>query len=135
MGPQQNENKFKKSNQNRRTATAKRILQLTSSRNHTLLLLITEGSVKTSKRCAVTMGCRCISKEVQPSKTSWWLPRTNIPCKREVESSIDINVTGWSVMRNTLVNHQEHLQRGSKNISRPPPQYLTTITPLVTKSL
>ena len=36
---------------------------------------------------------------------------------------------------NTLVNHPEHLERGSRNISRPPPQYLTIIKPLVTKSL
>ena len=38
-------------------------------------------------------------------------------------------------MMNILVNHQEHLERGSKNISRPPPQHLSTITPLVTVSL
>ena len=29
----------------------------------------------------------------------------------------DTNVTGWSVMRNTLESPQEHLERGSKNIS------------------
>ena len=117
MGPQQNENKIKKSNP--KNSNNQRILELTSSRNHTLLFLITEGSGKVSKGCAVTMGCRCTSKEVQPSKTSQWIPRTKIPCRREVESSIDINVTGWSVMRNTMVN-QEHLERGSKNISSPP---------------
>ena len=45
--------------------------------NHTSLFLTIEGSVKVSGKHAVTMGCRCISREVQPSKTSWWLPRTN----------------------------------------------------------
>ena len=40
-----------------------------------------------------------------------------------------------SVMMNTLVNHPEHLERGSKHISRPPPQYWIIIKPLVTKSI
>ena len=48
-------------------------------------------------------------------------PRTKIPSSRKVESSTDKNVTGWSVMKNILENHQEHLDRGSKNIKRPLP--------------
>ena len=37
-------------------------------------------------------------------------------------------------MRNTLESPQEHLERGSKNISRHPPQNMTIFTPLVTIS-
>ena len=54
------------------------------------------------------------------------------PIFKKHESYTDINVTGWSVMKNILVNHQEHVERGSKNIKRPLPQYLTIITSLVT---
>ena len=47
--------------------------------------------------------------------------------QKKVESSIDTSVTGWNVMRNTLENSQEHLERGSKNTSRHPPQYMTNL--------
>ena len=52
----------------------------------------------------------------------------------KVESYRDINVTGWSVMKSTLENQQELLQRGSRNIRRLLPQYMAIITPLVTLS-
>ena len=51
-----------------------------------------------------------------------------------MESSIDRSVTGWNAMRNTLESPQEHLERGSKNISSHPPLYMTILTPLVTVS-
>ena len=35
---------------------------------------------------------------------------------KKMESYTDIDVIGWSVMRSTLGNQQEHLLRGSKNI-------------------
>ena len=35
---------------------------------------------------------------------------------KRVESCMDTNVTGWNAMENILVNPQEHLKRGSKNI-------------------
>ena len=48
--------------------------------------------------------------------------------KEEVQSDTDINVIGWSVMKNTLESQQEHLLRGSRNIRRLLPQYMTTTT-------
>ena len=60
------------------------------------------------------------------------LPRTNIPSSRKVESYMDTNVTGWSVVKNILESLQEHLERSSRNIKRPLPQYMTTVAPLVT---
>ena len=74
-------------------------------------------------------------KEGIPSRTSWWHQKTKIPSRRKVESYIDTNVTGWNVVRNTFESPQEHLERGLKNISRHPPQYMTILTPLVTMSL
>ena len=62
-------------------------------------------------------------------------PKDQEIIQKKVESYIDTNVTGWNAMRNTLESPQEHFERGSKNISRHPPQYMTILTPLVTISL
>ena len=43
----------------------------------------------------------------------------------------DLNITGWSVMKYIFENPQEHLGRGSSNTSRPPLEYMTTVTPQV----
>ena len=45
------------------------------------------------------------------------------------------NVTGWTVMMNILVSQQEILKRGTRNISRPHPPYMTMLTSLVIMSL
>ena len=47
------------------------------------------------------MGSKYILKEAIPSKASWWLPKIKIPSQRRVLSSIDINMTRWTVMMNT----------------------------------
>ena len=62
-------------------------------------------------------------------------PKDQDTTQKKVESYIDTNATGWNVRRNTLENPQEHLERGSKNTSRYPPQYITILPPLVTMSL
>ena len=62
-------------------------------------------------------------------------PKDQHTVQKIVESYIDTNVTVWNVMRNTLESPQEHLERGSKNISRHPPQYMTILTSQVTTSL
>ena len=69
------------------------------------------------------MECRHTLKEAIPSKTSWWPQRIKIQSSRRVGSSIDIGVAGLTVMRNTLVNPQGHLERGSENIRRHPTIY------------
>ena len=83
------------------TITTKRSLKLTPTRNLTSLFHTIEGSVKVSRKLVATMGCRCTSNEVQQWKTSWWLQRIKILWRAEVESSTDLNATGWSVMMNT----------------------------------
>ena len=50
----------------------------------------------------------------------------------KVGSSTDIDVIGWTVMKNILESLPEHLEKGSKNIKRPHPPFMTTITSLVT---
>ena len=58
-------------------------------------------------------------------------PKDKDPILKRVESYTDINLTGWSVMRSILENPPEHLDRGSKNIKRTPPQYIPNLTSLV----
>ena len=62
-------------------------------------------------------------------------PKDQDTIQKKMESYIDKNATGWNAMRITLESPQEHLERGSKNISRHLPQYMTILTPLVTMSL
>ena len=59
-------------------------------------------------------------------------PRSNL--EEDMGQSIDTNVIGWIVMKNTLESPQEFLERGSRNIRRHLPQYLTILTPLVSTS-
>ena len=61
-------------------------------------------------------------------------PKDQDAIKKKVGSFIDTNVTGWSVMRNTLVSPLGPLVRGSKNISRHPPLFMTIKTSQVTMS-
>ena len=51
---------------------------------------------------------------------------------KKVGSSTDIDVIGWTVMKNILESLPEHLEKGSSNIKRPHPPFMTTITSLVT---
>ena len=74
-----------------------------------------------------------ILMEAWPSRTSLWLQRTKIPSSKRVESFTDINVIGWSVMDSILENLQ-HFERGSKNIKKPLPLYMTIKTSLVIMS-
>ena len=59
-------------------------------------------------------------------------PKDQDAIQKKVESFTGTNVTGWNVMRNTLVNPLELLERGLKNILRHPPSSMTTMTSLVT---
>ena len=61
-----------------------------------------------------------------------WLHLTKILYRSKVESSIDTNVTGWIVMKNTLECPQELLEKGSENIWNPLPPFMTIATSLVT---
>ena len=54
-------------------------------------------------------------------------PKDQDTIQKKVESYTDTNVTGWNVMRNTLESPLEHLERGSKNISRQLPLFMTTL--------
>ena len=84
---------------------------------------------------ATNLGFWCSSKEDKPSEASSWLPRTRILSQTKVESYIDINAVNMGVMKNTLVNLLEILQKGSRNTRKPLPLYLTTVTPQAITSI
>ena len=108
-----------------------KLAKIAITKNHTWCYLIIEDWARAWRKYAADMECKYILKETTPSRTSWWPQKTKIKSWRRVGTSIDINVIGWIVMRNTLENPQGCLERGSKNIRRHPPQYLTILTPLV----
>ena len=90
--------------------------------------------VRVTRVFAKSMGLKYISKEVIPSKTFLWPPKTKIYSSRKVGTYTDISVTGWIVMRSILENQQEILKRGTRNILRPHPPYMTILTSLVMMS-
>ena len=61
-------------------------------------------------------------------------PKDKDPILKKVGSYIDISVTGWIVMMSILESQQEILKRGTRNISRPHPPFMTTLTSLVMMS-
>ena len=65
----------------RKNSSNKTSLELTSTRNHTSLFLIKEGSVKVSRELVTTMGYRYTSKEVQQVKTLLVAPKDQDPIK------------------------------------------------------
>ena len=91
-----------------------------------------QGLSERVKKTCSKYGYRYISKKDRPSKASLWLPRTMIPLTARVESYIDTNAMNKGVEKNTLENLAEPLQKGSKSMKSPLPQYLTIVTPQVT---
>ena len=91
-----------------------------------------KGISESMKRTCSEYGVQVYFKGGNTIKNLLMAPKDQDAIQKKVESSTDTNVTGWSVMGNTLLNPLEHLGRGSKNISRHPPPSMTTITSLVT---
>ena len=94
-----------------------------------------QGTSESMKKTCSEYGVQVYFKGGNTIKNLLMAPKYQDAIQKKVGSSIDTSVTGWSVMRNTLVNPLEHLVRGSKNISRHPPPYMTTKTSQVTISL
>ena len=61
-------------------------------------------------------------------------PKDKHPLLKKVGSYIDISVTGWIVMMSILGSQLEILERGTRNISRSHPPYMTILPPLVMMS-
>ena len=93
-----------------------------------------QGLSKSVKRTCNKYGVQVYSNGGVTIKSLLMAPKDQDPMLKEVVPSTNIHVTGWSVMKNTLVSLPEILVKGSKNIKRPHPQYLTTIPPLVITS-
>ena len=59
------------------------------------------GLSESFKRTCNNHGVQVYFKGGTTIKNLWWLQRIKILSRTEVESSTDLNVTGWSVMMNT----------------------------------
>ena len=112
-----------------------KLAKITKTGNHTWWCLIIEDWARAWRKYAADMECKSTLKEAIPSRTSWWPQKIKIQSWKRVGSSTDMNVIAWTVMRNTLENPQGCLERGSKNIKRQLPLYLTIPTPLVITSI
>ena len=62
-------------------------------------------------------------------------PKDKDPLSRKVGSYIGTNVAGWIVRMSILGSQQGILKKGTRNISRPHPPYMTMLTSLVIMSL
>ena len=127
--------RMKSQNQNKNKT--RRILTGQNNNKTNLYMVVPyhQGLGERIKRtCKQIWGSGVLLKEDKPSEASLCLPRTRILSQTKVESYIDINAVNMGVMKNTLENLPEILQKGSRNIRRPLPLYLTTVTPQVTIS-
>ena len=108
-----------------------------TARNHRPYMVVpyTKGLSESLRKVCSKHGVQVYFKEARPSEASQWFQRIKIPSSRKVKSYTDINVTGWTVMKNILESLQEHLERDSMNTKWPPLQYMTIPTPLVTLPL
>ena len=97
-----------------------------------IVIIYYEGISESMKKTCSEYGVEVYFKGGNTIKNLLMAPKDQDTIQKKVESYTDTNVTGWSVMRNTLVNPLEHLERGSKNISRHLPPSMTTLTSLVT---
>ena len=91
-----------------------------------------QGIIESMKKICSEYGVQVYFKGGNTFKNLLMAPKDQDTIQKKVESYTDTNVTGWNVMRNTLESLLEHLERGSKNISRHLPLFMTTLTSLVT---
>ena len=98
------------------------------------MILYYQGISESMKKACSEYGVQVDFKGGNTIKNLLMAPKDQDAVQKKVESFTDTNVTGWSVMRNTLVNPLELLVRGSRNISRHTSPFMTTTTPQVTMS-
>ena len=75
-----------------------------------------QGLSKSIKRLSEKCGVQVHFKGGITIKNLLMAPKDKDHILKKVESYTNIDVIGWSVMRSTLGNQQEHLLKGSSNI-------------------
>ena len=81
-----------------------------------ILVLYYSGLSESIKNIGRKFGVQVYCKGGTTIKNLLMAPKTEIQSRNKVESSTDIIVTGWIVMRNILESPQELLEKGSRNI-------------------
>ena len=93
-----------------------------------------QGLSESVKRTCNKHGVQVYFKGGVTIKSLLMAPKDQDPMLKRSGVIYNIHVIGWSVMKNTFMSLPELLVKGSGNIKRPHPPYMTTITSLVTTS-
>ena len=115
-----NQDKIKESNKKQNNNNQNKPGNDTTQKPH-IIVPYHRGLSESCKKVCINHGVQVYFKGGTTIKNLLMAPKDQDSMQREVESSTDINVTGWSVMMNTLVNHPEHLERGSRTSQGPLP--------------
>ena len=113
-------------NYNKRSKNNKNKQNNSSMKNLYMVVPYYQGLSESIKRSYKKYGVQVHFKGGLTIRNLLIAPKDKDHILKKVELYID--VIRWSVMKSTLVNQQEHLLRGSKNIKRLPPQYMTIQT-------
>ena len=105
-------------NKNRNIFTNNNIL-----RSH-IVIPYYQGISESMKKACSEYAVQVYFKGGNTIKNLLMAPKDQDAIQKKVGSFIDTTVTGWSVMKNTLVSPLGPLVRGSKNISRHPPLFM-----------
>ena len=92
-----------------------------NNQNPYMLIPFSKGLNESLKKACSKHRVQVYFKGGMTIKSLLVAPKDKDPILKKVESFIDINATGWSVMKSTLESLQEHLERGSRNFKRPHP--------------
>ena len=105
----------------------------TGNQKSYMVLPYVKGLSESIKNVGKKHGIQTYFKGGNTIKSLLMTPKDKDHITKKVVSSTDSSAKGWTVKMNTLRSHQEPLERGIKSTSRPPPQYMTTITSQVMK--
>ena len=104
----QNPNNKRRNNNNQQNKS--------SIKNSYMVVPYCQGLGGSIKRSCKKYGFQVHFKGGLTFKILLMAPKDKDHILKKVESYIDIDVIGWSMMRSTLVNQEEHLLIGSRNI-------------------
>ena len=91
----------------------------TNNQNPYMVVPYSKGLSESIKKACSKHGAQVYFKGGMTIKNLPIAPKDKDPILKRVESYMNINVTGWSVMKSTLESLAEHLERGSKNTKGP----------------
>ena len=116
LGPEQSKMRCQNPNYNKRRNNNNNQQKNGSMKNSYMVVPYYQSLSESIKRSCKKYGVQVHFKGALTIRNLLMAPKDKDHILKKVESYTDIDVIGWSVMRSTLGNQQEHLLRGSKNI-------------------